>query len=145
MSSFLVVFGPHFGFNFGHMLVQNGAPERIRGAGFKFGPLLKIYRKTYAKSTFFTLVGRTIEQKTSPNHIGRVPETNPAFSSIFGSILGPFWDRFRPLSASKTRSKSRSKTDSDLDCPKKLRHRTKRWSKGGVRVRWWARGDAGAP
>ena len=58
-SSFLAVFGAHFGYNFGEFLVQNGAPERIRGAGFKFGPFLKIYRKTYVKSTFFTWVGRT--------------------------------------------------------------------------------------
>jgi hypothetical protein len=120
-SGFRSVFGPHFGHICGQMLVQNGAPERIRGAGFKFGPLLKIYTKTNAKSTFFILVGRNIRQKTSPNHIARVPETNPAFSSVFGSILGPFWDHFRPLLASKTRSTSRSKTDSDLDCPKKLR------------------------
>ena len=40
-----------------------------------------------------------------------MPETDPAFSLIFGPILGPFWDHFPPLSTSKTRSSSQCVTD----------------------------------
>ena len=74
VSSFLIVFGPRSGYNFGQMLVQNGAPERIRGAGFKFGPFLKIYGKNSCKINIFH-VGRS--HRLDKKRTQTIPEGHP--------------------------------------------------------------------